>query len=1058
MKTHTNNFKNNLIKFGRELDSKITYTQNGTQVELGVEDLNSITPHYEGGILKSVMKQLDIDSNVEIPLGTILTYQFGVKVGNQYEYINFGNYIVYKAEKQEDTNSWQITCYDKMLYAMKDYENLGVTYPITVRNYINALCNKIGLTFKNASGTFANYNKTIPNELYLDENGKSLGYTFRDVLDELAQVTASTICINENDDELEIRYINNTNDTIDEEYLKDVNVNFGKSYGPINTIVLSRSAGADNIYYPATLPQNPKEIKITDNQIMNGNNRDTYMPDIYNKLNGLEYYINDFSSTGICYYNLCDRYNVSIGNQTYSCVMFNDEVNVTQGLEENVYTEMPEDAETDYKKSDTTDRRINQTTLIVDKQQSEITALVSTTQDIQKEINPTQDATGTSFYLEDSTDAELVNFELEGKTTQETRSGKNILPSLNTTRTINGITFTKNNDGSITINGTATANAVYPINVNSTSNLQNIPIKNNTQYTLSCEGITSGMIMQAYYNATYYTAPQTFTSISTVLGAYVIVKNGKTINNVTIYPQIEEGTTATEYEQYGAMPSPDYPSELVSVGYKNYFEAEYLQTTANTNINANLYKNTYTLSLETKQNFGGVIYIQLYKNNTLITTNGHLLNTSSAVSFSTSSYWYYFQNIPNGNKLTFTLDDDYSLKIALSNATGSQKAMLVKGTQEHSYIPYGKYGIEVTTRDNENNSKTYLYTLNQPLRSIGDTKDLLYIKNGMLYVERKIGSVVFKGTETWNLYSSNTVRTIFYTPISQQMESYTLTTDIPKLMSSHFIPAPQNATWKNGDISRRTNENNIYLIVANGYTIDTFKTWLSTHNTEVQYILAEPTTEELEKVDIPSTYKTITHINTTDELEPNMNITYVRDTQLTNYVEQHISQIIVNEEGITQRVQTIEDSDYNSRLNAVETQQTSTDFRINAISKNVTFTEFDEDGNPINSNINSVTTTTGFTFNENGLNIKKSDTDYNTLIDNTGTYYKDGETIISMTNKDGFLAKDFRLQGQHYYSYNATNPSEPLASENYDFVDERIEVEVDGQTQYAYATFYNGEV
>lgn len=227
MKTHTNNFKNNLIKFGRELDSKITYTQNGTQVELGAEDLNSITPHYEGGILKSVMKQLDIDSNVEIPLGTILTYQFGVKVGNQYEYINFGNYIVYKAEKQEDTDSWQITCYDKMLYAMKDYENLGVTYPITVRNYINELCNKIGLTFKNASGTFANYNKTIPNELYLDENGKSLGYTFRDVLDELAQVTASTICINETDDQLEIRYINNTNDTIDEEYLKDVNVNFG---------------------------------------------------------------------------------------------------------------------------------------------------------------------------------------------------------------------------------------------------------------------------------------------------------------------------------------------------------------------------------------------------------------------------------------------------------------------------------------------------------------------------------------------------------------------------------------------------------------------------------------------------------------------------------------------------------------------------------------------------------------------------------------------------------------------------------------------------------------
>ena len=122
----------------------------------------------------------------------------------------------------------------------------------------------------------------------------------------------------------------------------------------------------------------------------------------------------------------------------------------------------------------------------------------------------------------------------------------------------------------------------------------------------------------------------------------------------------------------------------------NLFEAEYLQTTANTNINSNLKKDTYTISLETKQSFGGVIYIQLYKNNTLITTNGHLLNTSSSLSFSTSTYWYYFQNIPNGNKLTFTLDDDYSLKIALSNATGNQKVMLNKGSTALDYEPYGE--------------------------------------------------------------------------------------------------------------------------------------------------------------------------------------------------------------------------------------------------------------------------------------------------------------------------------------------------------------------------------
>lgn len=367
MKTHTSNFKEQIKLLGKEIDSKITF---GDTV-LGKNDLNAVTPSYQGAMLKSVMKQLDIDSNVVIPIGTILKYEFGLKVNGEYEYINYGNYVVYSIEKQEDTNSYKIVCYDKLLYFMLDYVNLNITYPITIRDYINVLCQSFGFTFVNANDEFANYDKEIKKELYLDENGNSLGYTFRDVLDELSQVTASTICLNEND-ELEIRYITETGDTIDEEYLKDVNVNFGEKFGAVNTIVLSRSGGSDNIYYPETLPENPYEFKISDNLIMNDNDRVDFLPDIYDKLNGLEFYTNDFVSTGVCYYDLCDRYSVKIDDNIYSCVMLNDEVLVTQGLEENIFTEMPEESQTDYKKSDTTDRRINQAYIMVDKQNQTI--------------------------------------------------------------------------------------------------------------------------------------------------------------------------------------------------------------------------------------------------------------------------------------------------------------------------------------------------------------------------------------------------------------------------------------------------------------------------------------------------------------------------------------------------------------------------------------------------------------------------------------------------------------------------------------------------------------
>ena len=412
MKAHTNNFKEEVKTFGRQLDSIVTYTIGGVETQLGSEELNSVTPHFQSDILKSVMKQLDIDSNVFIPVGTVVNYQFGVLVNGTFEYLDYGNYIVYSVEKQEDTNSYKIVCYDKMLLTMKPYAQMPIKYPITIRDYINSICVFNSLTFANRNDVFANYDKMIQNELYLTSDGKDMNYTFRDVLDELAQVTASTICINDND-ELEIRYINDTNDTIDEEFLKDVNVNFGEKYGPINSIVLSRAGGSDNVYLQdeQSVTENGLcEIKISDNQIMNFNDRSDYLPDILEKLDGLEYYLNDFSSTGICYYDVCDRYNVSIGENIYSCIMFNDEINITQGLEENVHTDMPEQTETDYTKADKTDRRINQTYIIVDKQNQVIQSLAERIVDVSE----TKSGVG-SLTLENAYKGELHKLSIKGQ-------------------------------------------------------------------------------------------------------------------------------------------------------------------------------------------------------------------------------------------------------------------------------------------------------------------------------------------------------------------------------------------------------------------------------------------------------------------------------------------------------------------------------------------------------------------------------------------------------------------------------------------------------------------
>ena len=372
MKIHSDNFKETIKSLGRMQDVRITYTLNNKQLILDGENINSITPNYEASLLKSVMKGLDLDSNIDIPLGTEIKFEYGLLVNGVYEYLDYGNYIVYSSEKQEDTLSYSIKCYDKLLYSMKDYEKLNITYPCTIKQYLVALCNKIGLEFKDSS--FANQNRQVTNDLF-----KEQGYTYRDVLDQIAEVAGGVICLTL-DDKVEVRYINETNDTIDEEYINDTNVNFGEKYGPINSIVLARAGESDKIYKKddTSISQNGLcELMISENQFMNFNDRADYLQELSDKLFGVWYYLNDFVSTGIMYYDLLDMYGVKIGETIYQCLMLNDEQDITQGLEENIYTYRPEASQTDYSKADKTDRKINQTTFIVNKQAQQMQGIIS---------------------------------------------------------------------------------------------------------------------------------------------------------------------------------------------------------------------------------------------------------------------------------------------------------------------------------------------------------------------------------------------------------------------------------------------------------------------------------------------------------------------------------------------------------------------------------------------------------------------------------------------------------------------------------------------------------
>ena len=378
MRVHTEDFKTAIAVAGRQIKSKLLYTNNAkSQVIIDDDKLFEVKHITNGNILQSVMRELEIEISEDIPLKTIVTYQLGLLVNNEYEYITFGNFVVTESEIMEESGHYKLICHDKLIYSMVDYSKLDITYPVTVKNYLQAICNKIGILFNDSE--FANQDKTIAKELYL-----GFGYTFRDVLDEISQVAGGTICIND-DDKLEIRYINDTQDVIDKDYLKNINVTFKEKYGPINTLILTRNADKISLSKPENLSDNQKvAIEIKDNQIMNWNDREEYMQSILDKIYGIEYYVNDFDSQGICYYDLCDKYTVKIDDNVYPCLLLNDEITINNGISETIFTEKPDDVVNDYKKSNKQDIKNTKVSLIVDQQEASITALATSNSELSQ--------------------------------------------------------------------------------------------------------------------------------------------------------------------------------------------------------------------------------------------------------------------------------------------------------------------------------------------------------------------------------------------------------------------------------------------------------------------------------------------------------------------------------------------------------------------------------------------------------------------------------------------------------------------------------------------------
>lgn len=397
--------------------------------------------------------------------------------------------------------------------------------------------------------------------------------------------------------------------------------------------------------------------------------------------------------------------------------------------------------------------------------------------DLEKENNelaqqmPWNTTSGKSIHITDSAKYSKNKLSISGDMEQEKRSGKNKF-KIPESATSNGVTLTKNADGSFTLNGTTTGVAVFNATLNN-------PLKAGT-YTISYKSsialgdsfflrvrdknnilVNSAVPVSQVQgnNSTHNTATYT-SNIESAIVAINLTKVGVTYNNVVIYAQLEEGTTATEVEQYGAMPSTEFPSmpvtvtgtqKIVQFG-KNWFDE--------TKASKNTYINGY--GANTPDTFGKINTSQVTNLSDYIPVlkgENCLLSFDYATLSNTNLRTYVFFD-KNKNTINEGKNNTYS--------PTEKKANLIAPADGYLRFcyPHDAYNVQIEKGVVQNSYELYteethsLDLSTTQLCAIKDTngnvvaQDRHVFRNGKWQWEKKIKKRVLNGTEDWQSNSN----------------------------------------------------------------------------------------------------------------------------------------------------------------------------------------------------------------------------------------------------------------------------------------------------------------
>lgn len=366
---NTKLFREYLNTYGRQVEVIITDLK--TNIEYTNDQVVSITKTYNTDLCKSTMQQLDFEIEGNISIEDEVNVKLGLFVdGSEVQYIDFGNFIVVGPEYVVDTNSTKFKAYDYMYKAHVDFDSSVLSFPCTLYNIVFQLCSILSIPFEMTE--FNNSDKVIESNVFLNS-----ALTYRDVFDIVAEVTGLNILVSKN--KLILKKYELTDIEINENDLKSLTL--GKKYGPINSLVFSRSAESDNLYRKddTSIEENGLcELKITDNLILDTLYRNRFIDDCFSVLKGLEYTIFDLESFGCCILEPGDLFIIKdLDGESHQTISFNSVITINSGINEKMHVDEPKLSCTDYASATKDERKDLSTYLQVNKELGEIKAKIN---------------------------------------------------------------------------------------------------------------------------------------------------------------------------------------------------------------------------------------------------------------------------------------------------------------------------------------------------------------------------------------------------------------------------------------------------------------------------------------------------------------------------------------------------------------------------------------------------------------------------------------------------------------------------------------------------------